>query len=1689
MAALYEEEGQNFLMEELQNANAPLQIPIDHLDWSYAYSWKLRMTGAEGDALRAFEPLLTSVDCMIQNYRSNKQGLTNHIDTNPGSLLRNCYDNAFLLARRRFNFRVPELDNALGNADNWIDANPSSTPMNWTDFKRGHPGYEANPNARNPQVVPRLQRGQRAFSMVKVIISNMPHEILNRNDGPTTTIMASDNVFIRPADPMMTCRRLYTSLAHKHFAGSFDLQTYGSGASLVFPLIPSDDIQVTFQFMFVKGPHWTPLAGRIQRQIQKSILFRPTLGRPVVLRNNYEAPVVNYPQGAAAAVAVPPLNPIRHPVLRGLAGSGMVNDEDEYAEEPLPRAMREGIYSTNPLRPRPSVNAGSSSSSSSSSSNRSSMITRSMSGASRHAHQLRRILPSRVSGRRTGPVVRFGAKTGDNAYAKMKEKIYIRRDLGDFFTHSKACISVPETEEELCIPMAIMRCQQRIWNRKEDPDTHVLCDEYDNLEEMIPYKIHMDDDFANQVRPPNDRTTSFFDGESINVFSCMKKEVPRTGQHGKTFYYNEAKDTEGWEIELWKWCAQRIHAYVEEVWGEDIDVHDLYGCLEAYSYVFQVHISLFAMEMKGERIFIQTVPTKEDLKQDKFIALILQNNHVHAISNIRDYHRSQINPHRTCLHSYCDFCNTTATARKWSHARECSKLDWKITASLDTLYASEASKLEFRNKYHHLIGEKKIQLMCNICHKKDTCCNCEEEEGGVVLSTRPVTFVQCKTCSEEIPLNFFNDHVCYMKARKPKEKLNNSTIFVYDIESMQTYNEEIEQYVHECILVCLRAVYDDRKWKFNSIREFVIFLLETKEMHGSVILAHNGGGYDHQFVLRYLEDNGIDHSTVPRPNTVHKYLMLQILMTGESTAIKFLDFMMMMSDSLRNIGKAFKLDVCKGDFPHRFSRKEHLNYKGPLPPMDAQEDWYSFKEVKNQEELNESRSFWKKQADVFCTCYGEICNCVKPKWDFQMELEKYCWLDVDVLAGACKAYRDQALNFNGESDYSWRTHGIEPFQYMTQSQIALALFLQGKEQNNIAITHEKLRYSFNPNQILWMESLMERNRTYSIQHAGNSFKEYYDTSTNTYLDGYCKNTKTVFEYLQCALDGCPSCYADEISRKEMNEYRGIKWDFVASETQSRLLALQTCNNYSQIVVRWSHEDENEGEESPTASIRSSNPTLGNLMHLRDFFYGGRTEVFAAYANPAKFANMELLHHDVCSLYPYVCSWKELPIGIPDIYFYHTVEKTRLHPLHSNRYFGYARIRVRPNPKDLIAVLPQRIKGENGDEKLIYDLLEKEGCWHTELIYLAMERQYEILEVYEVWHWSESQRSSTLMRGYMEFFLRMKQEAEGWGKLGKNLIGNKPENEITELEKDQIADMIYTNNGGFAKPRKEKVDKNPVLRQLAKIFLNCLWGKLCQKGVSEHERSIYGYKQYLEILNNPLINPQSLKFRHVNGCVFKIRYELMDTLQENNRFLNIPIAASVTAHAQVILMRQMYKIGPERVLYCDTDSIIFFREKGRLALHKSGLGNWENEHPGEIITRFWALAPKCYMMEIQEPHVTEAEYHFKCKGVRSTEENRRRTSFDKVHALIEAAYLNRDLQSIVAKTMTIHPNSTNAAIPYGILCTRYGDKIIQAVFSKRWMLKFNANDYDYYDDVDPKMEDVGIVRLLPFGYKGSVVNTL
>jgi hypothetical protein len=66
----------------------------------------------------------------------------------------------------------------------------------------------------------------------------------------------------------------------------------------------------------------------------------------------------------------------------------------------------------------------------------------------------------------------------------------------------------------------------------------------------------------------------------------------------------------------------------------------------------------------------------------------------------------------------------------------------------------------------------------------------------------------------------------------------------------------------------------------------------------------------------------------------------------------------------------------------------------------------------------------------------------------------------------------------------------------------------------------------------------------------------------------------------------------------------------------------------------------------------------------------------------------------------------------------------------------------------------------------------------------------------------------------------------------------------------------------------------------------------------------------------------ITIRRFNPNQFDIGISKEKPFYKRNAKYNIWIAAAVTSHARCRLHRQMIRVGPERILYCDTDSIVF-----------------------------------------------------------------------------------------------------------------------------------------------------------------------
>ena len=133
-----------------------------------------------------------------------------------------------------------------------------------------------------------------------------------------------------------------------------------------------------------------------------------------------------------------------------------------------------------------------------------------------------------------------------------------------------------------------------------------------------------------------------------------------------------------------------------------------------------------------------------------------------------------------------------------------------------------------------------------------------------------------------------------------------------------------------------------------------------------------------------------------------------------------------------------------------------------------------------------------------------------------------------------------------------------------------------------------------------------------------------------------------------------------------------------------------------------------------------------------------------------------------------------------------------------------------------------------------------------------------------------------------------------------------------------------------------------------------------------------------------------KFNHSDYVVLNdkcsyFRYKHADGVETRaGEHVSVPVAVFVTAHARTKLYEALAHLQ-HRVLYFDTDSVIFYTEPNEkptdlIPTIGSTLGEWENElNPGEFIDEYVSLGPKNYGYRVKK---TNGSYKFssKIKGI-------------------------------------------------------------------------------------------------------------
>ena len=390
------------------------------------------------------------------------------------------------------------------------------------------------------------------------------------------------------------------------------------------------------------------------------------------------------------------------------------------------------------------------------------------------------------------------------------------------------------------------------------------------------------------------------------------------------------------------------------------------------------------------------------------------------------------------------------------------------------------------------------------------------------------------------------------------------------------------------------------------------------------------------------------------------------------------------------------------------------------------------------------------------------------------------------------------------------------------------------------------------------------------------------------------------------------------------------------------------------------------------------------LNPRDAFCGGRTNAVKLYHHVTP--TQKIHYIDVTSLYPWVNKTCVYPKGHPR--FISTPGHTDIHP-----YFGLIQCQILP-PRELYhPVLPYR-----HDSKLLFPLcatcVQNEmpkrpwdrspecnhtddqrvltGTWCSPELAKAVELGYQVQYIYEVWHFDET--CEGLFEDYVNTWLKIKQEASGW-----------PTGVDTEAQKQEYIKNYFEQEG--IQLEYAKIEKNPGLRTLAKMMLNSMWGKFGQRLNKTQVQPFQDPQAFHRFLDT-----DSLDVRHVsviNDDLVETHYQYQDEDIPVSPNLNIFVACFTTCWARLRLYAALEPLR-ERVLYYDTDSIIFLQDEGQPnPTLGEYLGDFTSElDPDDYIVEFVSAGPKNYGYQTKLGHV-----ECKVRGFRLNSEGKSQLNYN------------------------------------------------------------------------------------------------
>ena len=729
--------------------------------------------------------------------------------------------------------------------------------------------------------------------------------------------------------------------------------------------------------------------------------------------------------------------------------------------------------------------------------------------------------------------------------------------------------------------------------------------------------------------------------------------------------------------------------------------------------------------------------------------------------------------------------------------------------------------------------------------------------------------------------------------------------------------------------------YGGKEWHASGVDCVGKFVrrYRSRRFTGFTFIAHNASGFDSYIILDYLTQQGITPFLTMRGSRV-------ILMCDKTYRQRWIDSFSFLPMRLAKTPSALGFeDLLKGNFPHKFNTRANEFYNGPYPAPS----YYGYDAMTSAEKID------------FIVWFRSVCH---KKFDFQRELRHYGINDVRVLHKACTIYRDTFMACSS----------VDPFAYTTLASACMATFKTSYlPPDTLALTYEgvylKQHKTYSNVSIEWLEHLAHINNL-EIHHALNRGEFQIGPF---FLDGYAPSTHTAYEFAGCFYHGCEDCY----NPGHLNPVTKISYGEMREQFRIKVTALKKDFGLG-VVVMWECEWARQKTSDVALQTFLTTLKLQSRIEPRDSLYGGRTNAIKLYhkTEPGE----KIRYYDFTSLYPTVQARCPYPVGHPEIIFrdFKSVEQ----------YFGIVKCTVLP-PRGLFhPVLPYRCNGKlmfplcrtctdelNQTDTCHHDPDDRAltGTWVSFELQKAVEKGYQITQMHEVWHYPR--RSDNLFKGYVKTFLKRKQEASGY-----------PSTADTP-EKQRVYVQNYLDKEGIQLDHSN-MRVNKAMRSCNKLILNSLWGRFSLRTDLPSCELISDPERFTQLMFSDSYHISHFCF--VSDEVALVQWNHKDARLSRAKDVNVVVGAVTTAHARLMLYDLLDKLQ-ERVLYCDTDSVIFVSRDGEwvppLGPYLGDLtdeindGDLYGTDQEDYITEYVSTGPKSYAY-----HTLQHKSVVKCKGV-------------------------------------------------------------------------------------------------------------